>query len=78
MLMGDGRVEPLDFQGDGPEVLVNLSAESKTLLVFPESTSELQIRLGAQPLAPPFLSDNGRPRFQIEGEVSLVREVRPN
>jgi hypothetical protein len=78
LLMGDGRVELLDFQGDGPEVLVNLSAESKTLLVFPESTSELQIRLGAQPLARPFVSDSGKPRFQIEGEVSLVREVRPD
>jgi hypothetical protein len=76
LTMGDGRVEPLGFPGEQPEVFVRLPAESKALLVLPSSTSELQIRLGVQPMVERFPSNTGKPQLQIAGEVFLARDVR--
>lgn len=76
LAMGDGRVEPLDFPGEEPEVFVTLPADSKALLVLPSSTSQLQIRLAVQPLAESSPSNTGKPRLQIAGEVFLARDVR--
>ncbi|HTP67434.1 MAG TPA: DUF4382 domain-containing protein [Dongiaceae bacterium] len=44
LVMVDGHIEPIDF-ADKPEVLLRAAPENGALVVLPESTSELQIRL---------------------------------
>ena len=78
LIMGDGRSEPLSFAGDTNELLIPLTKETKSLLVLPDSASELHIQLGARPSIGTFTSGNSNPPMQLVGEVVAKRVTETN
>jgi hypothetical protein len=78
LIMGDGRLEPLGFPGEAPEVLIRLNQGGTPMLVLPDTTSALQIRLGAQKLVGAFLAGAGKPQTQLVGEASVAHDIPTN
>jgi hypothetical protein len=73
VILGDGRIEPLSFAGDTTELHMQLTKEAKPLLVLPDSTTELQIQLGARQSLGMWSSSAGKPLMQLVGDVAVRR-----
>jgi len=48
LILGDRRTEELSFAGQGAELVLPIAGDGQPLLVLPDSSTKLQIRLGAQ------------------------------
>ena len=69
LILRDGRIAPLGFASDAPEVVIQLTNNAKPLLVLPNSTSELHLRLEPRTRTPVSLSLRDAPPMQLVGEV---------
>jgi len=78
LVMDDGRREPLSFAGGMNELLIPLTKETTALAVLPDSTSELQIQLGARQSIGMSPSGGGKWAMQVIGEVAARRVIETN
>jgi hypothetical protein len=78
LIAGDGRIVPLSFAGDTTELLLQLTKETKPLLVLPDSATELQIQLGTRQFLGMTSSSAGKPPMQLVGEVVERRSASAN
>jgi len=78
LILKDGRIAALGFASDASELVIQLTNNAKPLLVLPNTTSELHIRLHPRTRTPAWLSFGDAPPVELAGEVATEGVVHPD
>jgi hypothetical protein len=75
VILADGRVEPLHFPGDGPDLLIPFqSIGSNSLVVLPDARVELRLSLEPHPGSYFSSTEGWKPQNLLVGRVTVVQQ----
>ena len=78
LVMADGRVEPLHFPGDQPEILISgQSLEGDSLAVLPDSRMDLRLRLQINEVVYSSALARWNPQTELVGTAAATPQPSP-
>ena len=73
LILGDGRTEELTFAGQPAELVLPIAGDGQPLLVLPDTSTELQIHLGARQVTDASDAHSATRSMRVVGEVVIRR-----
>jgi hypothetical protein len=74
IVMADGRVEPLRFPRDVPELLIPLNIDNEAVVVLPDSRMDLQLSLEPRWVLAFSTAEGLKPQSVLRGRALVVRQ----
>jgi len=75
VVTSEGRVEPLRWPGDPPELLIFPGGDSEALLVLPDSKMDLQLSLELRRVLYFSSTEGLKPQNALAGRATVVRHI---